>query len=419
MKLVIKFNNKISLILLILGFTLFIPVDIINGIFLRNGLPSLSSPYKSMILFLVLVYLLKNNKYSYVFSLIIIISTFIVIHTILLGDISLALSGLDMIVRFIAILIFFLFFSELIKKQHSDYLFTIAFISFCFLAMNVVLGALGFGYGMYGGASENAIGTKGFIFAGNELGGAVIISGAIIMIKNLEENQYLKFFILGIIMLVLSAFMGSKVSILGTIILFFIFPILKAFKNLKNFKLPKKDFYYSNMMLLIVPFLSTIAIFYTLYETNLIMRLTYFYEKVDLVTLIFSGRNIRALEALEIFKNYDFIGLLFGTGRDWWQYTSENKLVELDPLDFLMNYGIFGFLFVFGSIFYFLIKTIKNRKNNPYSIYILFILLLLLAMSFSSGHIFYSGTTGFLIAIVMSLVNYNQRKKINENLTNF
>jgi hypothetical protein len=116
---------------------------------------------------------------------------------------------------------------------------------------------------------------------------------------------------------------------------------------------------------------------------------------MDLITLIFSNRNIWALEALEAFKNYEPIELLFGTGRDWWQYISENKIVEIDPLDFLMTYGIMGFLFIFGTIFFILYKAIKNRRNNPYSIYIIFILLLLLAMSLTAGHILNSGTAGF------------------------
>jgi hypothetical protein len=235
--------------------------------------------------------------------------------------------------------------------------------------------------------------------------------------KTLENNNYFKFFIFGLLMLLLATLMASKVSLLGAILLFFMFPILKAFKNTKNLKLPKKDFYYSIIMLITVPLLSVIGIYYALYGSNLIARLTHFYEKVDLVTLILSGRNVRAVQALEIFKNYELIELLFGGGRDWW-HLSGHKLVEIDPLDFLMNYGLFGILFVFGIIFYVLIKAIKNRQNNPYAIYVTFVLFLLLAMSSTAGHIFNSGTAGFVIAVVMALANYDHRNQANENTPN-
>jgi hypothetical protein len=406
-------NYKVKTIhLFSLIFMLFIPIDMINGILLRSGYPSLSAAYKSIVLIFLCIYLLKHQKQLYIFGIFLITSLFLFIHTFILKDVDLALSSIDMLFKFIAIIIFYLFFLELLKQQQIEYLFFIAWISFLFLAFNIFLGALGFGYGMYGGNSESAIGTKGFIFAGNELGAAVIISGAIVMIKTLEDNYYLRFFILGLLMLILSALMASKVSMLGVILLFFMFPLLKAFKNLNNFKLPKKDFYYSNIMFIMVPLLSIIGVYYALYESNLISRLSFFYEKMDLITLIFSNRNIWALEALEAFKNYEPIELLFGTGRDWWQYISENKIVEIDPLDFLMTYGIMGFLFIFGTIFFILYKAIKNRRNNPYSIYIIFILLLLLAMSLTAGHILNSGTAGFLIAITMALANYNERRKI-------
>ncbi|MEA2019016.1 MAG: O-antigen ligase family protein [Campylobacterota bacterium] len=334
---------------------------------------------------------------------------YLFLYLLFLDDINSLFSGLNMLIRFSAILLFYLFFIDFVKKENLKYLFNIANFSFSFLVLNIFLGTLGFGYGMYGGDSENAIGTRGFIFAGNEIGGAILTSGAIIMFKLIEEDSYLKFFIFGIVLIAMGGLLASKVSILGAIILFFFFPLLKAFKNFKNFKIPKKDFIYANLMLLSVPIISAYGIYYVLYESNLINRLSYFYEKLDFVTFIFSSRNIWAEEAINVFSNtYSIINIFFGTGVEWFKYISGNKLVEIDPIDFLMNYGVIGFSIVFGTIFYIIFTVIKN--NNPYSIYITFTIFLLLAISSMGGHILASGTSGFLIALLMALGKYDVRK---------
>lgn len=391
-------------------FILFIPIDMINGVLIRNGIPSISVPFKLLVLVVVSLYLAKKHQHLYLLSVISAIVFFLAFHSFLLGDVKEALSGIDMLIRFNAIILFYLYFKTLIKNQAEDLLFTIARISFYFLVFNIFLGVIGLGYPMYG-HGESGIGTRGLIFAGNEIGAALIVSSAIVMMKSLEDNSIKLFFFIAVLLLLSSAFIGSKVSLLGSIILFFFFPFLKAFKNMYNFRLPKRDFINANIFLITVPILATVGIYYTLYETNLIDRLSYFYKKLDLITLIFSNRNIWAEEAYNAFLNhYTFTEYLFGSGRDWWQYISEYKLVEIDPIDFLMNYGIIGFLLTFGIILYILLKTIIYRNKNRYSIYVIFTILLLLGMSSTAGHIFNSGTAGFLIAILLALGNYRNKE---------
>ncbi|WP_162984602.1 O-antigen ligase family protein [Poseidonibacter antarcticus] len=337
---------------------------------------------------------------------------FLALHSLLLGDVTKAVSSLDMLIRFSAIIIFYLYFKTLIKNQAEDLLFTIAKISFYFLIFNTFLGVIGLGYPMYG-IGESGIGTKGLIFAGNEIGAALIVSGAIVSMKYLEDNNIKYFFVSGILLLISSIFLASKVSLLGSIILFFFFPLLKAFKNMSNFKLPKSDFINANIILVTVPILAIVGIYYTLYEINLIDRLSYFYEKLDLITLIFSSRNIWAEEAYNAFINhYSFIEYLFGSGRGYFEFISDDRLVEIDPIDFLMNYGIIGLLITFGIIFFILFETIIKRKLNKYSIYVIFTIFLLLGISSTAGHVFNSGTAGFLIAILLALGSYRNKQKL-------
>jgi len=407
-------QNKISLVVLIsFFFIFFIPIDMINGFLIRNNFPSLSAFYKSLVLLFVSIYLLKAKKPLYVIGIILLILFFILLHLLTLSYTYNVFSGLNMFIRFCAILLFYLFFIELIKKQKIKYIFIIVYFSFWFLVLNIILGAIGYGYGMYGGNGEDSIGTRGLIFAGNEIGGAIIVSGAIIMLKLIEENNYLKFFIYGIILIFMGGLMASKVSILGSILLLFFFPLLKLFKSFKNFRIPKRVFIYSQLMLLVIPIISVYGIYYALYKSNLIDRLLFFYQRVDLLTFIFSSRNIWAEEAINVFSNkYNLTNVFFGTGIDWFKYISGNKLVEIDPIDLLMSYGIIGFGIIFGILFYIIFDFF--RKTNPYSVYIIFTIFLLLSISLTAGHILTSGTAGFLIAILMALGKYDTRRINNK-----
>ena len=407
-------KNNVPILFLIILFMLFIPIDMLNGELVRSKLPSLSAIYKLTILFFISFYLIKIKKELYILGLCLFIMLFLLVHTLILGEIAKAISGIDMLIRFNAIIIFFIFFKNLIKKDYIRYVFLIVKVSFFFLVFNIFLGAIGFGYGMYGGNSESAVGTRGLIYAGNEIGGALIVSGSLVMMQQLEEDKYKNFFIIGLILLITSAIMTSKLSLLGSIFVFFAFPILKAIKNIHNFKIPKKDFFYTQFFLVFVPFLAVLGIYYTLFESNLIVRLSYFYEKVDLITLIFSSRNIWAEEAYHAFiNNYNTFEYIFGSGKDWWQFISEHKLVEIDFIDFLMSYGFLGIIITFGLLVFILFQIIYNKHLNPYSLYIIFMIILLFGMSSMAGHIFNSGTAGFLIAILLALGFY-QKKEIKE-----
>jgi len=184
-------------------------------------------------------------------------------------------------------------------------------------------------------------------------------------------------------------------------------------KDIKNYKIPKADFYYVNMIVLFVPLLSAGAIFYALYESNLIDRLSYFYQKLDLISIIFSNRNIWAAEAYDAFVNdYSFFQWFFGTGSNWWSFISENKIIEIDPFDFLMSYGIVGLIGTFGIIVGIIIDSIVNRKQNTYFHYIAFTIFLLLGMSTTAGHVFNSGTAGFLIAIVLAFGSFRTKADV-------
>jgi hypothetical protein len=395
--------------ILIFFFSFYVFIDMINGYLLRNGFFSISLIFKTITLLFVMIYLLTNkNTIKYVVFAVGLILLYLIIHIIILSNVVLAIKGLDWMVKFLAIFIFYIFFSKLIRENKIDKVIKIIIYSFIFLCLNFTIGYLGYGYPMYG-TDETSIGTRGLIYAGNEISAAVIISGAILQMYFIVQKKYVKFLLIGIMMMAMGALLTSKVSILASMLTTLFFPLIKASEKIKYFRISKTDFKFSLIILIFLPLLSSGFVYYALYVSNLMSRLSYFYEKVDIITLLFSHRNVWALEALNAFyNNYSIIEMFFGTGHNWWDFVSGNKMIEIDLLDFLMTYGIVGVVITYGFLFYIIFKSVAI-KRCIYKTYVIFMIILLIGISCTAGHILSSGTSGFLIAILLSIANYKRK----------
>lgn len=405
-----SYNNFLEKIIVFL-FCNFIFLDTINGYLLRNGYFSISLAFKSITLGLVMLYLIsKKNTFVKISTIVFILSVYFCIHSLYMSSIATSLKGLDNLIKFLSMVIFYLFFVEMIITGKTDMLIKIAKYSFIFLVINFLLGYLGLGYPMYGDG-DWAVGTKGLIYAGNEIGAVIITSGAILQMYFIEQKRYMVFLFVSILMLSMSALLTSKVSILSALLLTLFFSTIKAMKKIKSLKIAKKDFYFLTAMSICFPLVAFVFIWYALFVSNLMDRFSYFYNKVDIVTFLLSHRNIWAKEAIEVFFNkYNLIEYIFGSNQWWMQFISENKATEIDPIDFIMNYGLFGFFLCYGFSIFIIMQSFKN-KNNPYGNYVAFMVLLLISISCTGGHIYASGTAGFLIAMLHSMVNYRKSKK--------
>jgi len=391
---------------------IFIPIDMLNGFMLINGYPSISLAFKAFIVLLIFLFLFLRKKYLYTFFIFFVLACFTYINILIFYDIKVTIKNLDWMIKFTSITTYFMFFTQLIHNNESNKIFFYAKISFIFLTINFILGGFGFGYPMYSGD----IGTKGYIFSGNEIGATIISTGAIVLMYNLEKKDYKNFFLFSMLMLGIAALLTSKVSILGTILIIFTFSLINIIREIENFQLSKKSFIFFNLVLVILPILFSGMVFYALYISNLIERLTYHYNKIDLLTLILSHRNIWAKEAWDTFLNhYTLIEYLFGNGKEWYIFITDNKLVEIDIIDFLMSYGIFGVLYVTSFLTYIFILLFKNRHKNPYFGYLLFTYFLMLGLSLTSGHIINSGIAGAIISALFALSVYQRKFNVFSN----
>ena len=104
----------------------FIPVDMINGLMLMNGYLSISFYFKSTLFFLILTYLFVHRKKVYVALVIIVLISFLLIHSIISNDIQSSFKGIDWLLKFAGITAYFMFFRQLLKSGQSKSLFLFA-----------------------------------------------------------------------------------------------------------------------------------------------------------------------------------------------------------------------------------------------------------------------------------------------------
>lgn len=398
---------KITILSLMLFlFLLFIPMDMLNGLMLRAGLPSISLIFKSVVLILCALILIKRNKVAPVIFFTLLLFLYFLFHFIVDGSKSFdsLLAGLIFLVKFLSIFLFYFLFLEIRNLYGVHPLYVISLVSFWALSINTVFGLLGYGYGMYGGSpvGQNTIGTRGFIYAGNEIGVALIASASVVMMKLINEGRFAKYSAISIVLLGNSAALASKVPIVGSILIVGFLPTIKVLLSTKGARIKKRVFFYFAALFLLLPFISGGVIYYALYESNLIKRLSFFYDKMDWLSLILSSRNIWAEEALAIYVGeYGLLKKAFGTGLSWSEGVSHSNIVEIDPIDFLMSYGFLG-LFIMMSLWFLLIVD-AFKKFSGYGAYVLFLVLLLMGISVTAGHLIGSGTAGYLLAIVFAM----------------
>lgn len=401
---------------IIIMFFSFIPIDMINGVLLRNNLPSISIFYKLIVLILSVIFLLRKNYLFSVLGTFSLLGLYFFYQSVLLGDFVSAAQGLDWLIKFSAIFLFYRFFSIIIYERNEDWIFSIVFISFSFLVINIILGGIGLGYPMYSMGDSVSIGTRGFIYAGNEISAALVISGALVQMRLLEANKFFSLSVISLLMIVSSALITSKTAIFSSILLVISFPIIKAISTMKFTVINKIHFYYSISMIALVSISTSLVAYYVFFLTRMSDRITYFLSKIDLITLIFSYRNVWAKEALNILDNrYSFADVLFGTSMSWTNYIADKKIVEIDPIDFLMTYGLLLLLLSYGFLFSAIFRTWRSR--SIYSKYIIFTILLTIGLSTTSGHILNSGTAGFLISALVAMSHLGGRRF--EDISNF
>tara|TARA_R110000850_G_scaffold238835_2_gene363498 strand:- start:4023 stop:4970 length:948 start_codon:yes stop_codon:yes gene_type:complete len=304
-------------------------------------------------------------------------------------------------IKFISIVFSYFYFRYLVTNRDYKILFYLAYSSFFIIVFNVFVGSLGYGYQQY---SREGIGTRGFFYAGNELGVLLISTCFIILSKYNVENNHFKFYVYSLVAIVCSSFLTTKSSILGVVILVTVIPLINFKFNLSELKLSRSSFKFLLFSSFILFFVFPLFVYFILFELDLISRLSTYYYRFDIFTLIFSGRDLALNEVTELYNNMaSAYNLYFGVGFDW-LLNNLGHSVELDFVDFFLIFGILGLIWIFICLKY-IYSDIKilNFKLFPFKKLVLFFFFFLLVLSSLSGHVFNSGLAGYMIGLCFSL----------------
>lgn len=399
--------NRLSLAVIIAWFYSFsIVVDTFNGFLLAEYSVGISAFYKAALLALVMFFIITKNKKTLVVP--ILLSWYFCYLMVISQDIFIAISGVDWLVRFTFIIFAYFFFKYIVEQEKYYLVAKCAQVYFVVITLNLFAGAMGLGYSQYTSEGEG-IGTKGFFYAGNELSVTYCLSAALYLNFKLIEKNYLAFVFLAIVFMTSSLFIATKVAFISSFAvalgLIFIY-MARGISELKIKNRPSllmTGFFISALISL------PIAIYVALFVIGLYERMSYFYDKYGGLRFIFSGRDDWASEALDIFSDQGVIKILFGSGTEWRNLTTFNKSVEIDAIDFLLNYGIVGLIITYGTVLAILCLPTQNPNwSRPMK----FIILLILSISLTSGHVLYSAMGGPLIGAVLASINIKQKKKL-------
>ncbi len=376
-------------------FYAYVLVDAFNGLLIRQGFFSVSIIYKLCLLALIISFLRIYKQALLIFCT---LMAYLSIHFIYSKNFINPLSDLDILIRFYSVIIYYMFFREMIKRGHGKNIFIVSYLALTIIFINLLLGRFGFGFAQYGSSGDGpTLGTRGFFYSGNELASATVVAISFLLMRLIEYGKYGKFLFYALINIVMAFLSMTKTAIISSIILTLFFPLIKTCKKITRLRIKKKSSLFTLFLFIVLPTCFFIAVKYAMNETGIFDRWAYFYEKSnDLISFMLSGRNSRVEDALSAFThNFGPMEMLFGVGNEW--------STEIDFFDILMKAGISGAFLSYGFYFFMLRKSILCIKSNPYSIYSAFIIFLLICISFTAGHTLFSGMAGPLIGALLAL----------------
>ena len=211
-------------------FSIYLVVDSINGFMLREGLPSVSMPYKLMLIFLscALFCLYFHVIYLSVFIL------FFILYGVVCFGLSQSFTGMDWLIKFFSIVFFYHYFKMFFLSKEGGYDDFLILYSVCFiiLSFNVCLGLFGIGYSSY---ASSGLGSKGFIYAGNELGFAIVLSASVLLAKLITERRFAFYCLVSLSLIFISALSAVKVAFVSSFFLVLFFPFLSLFRHVSFF----------------------------------------------------------------------------------------------------------------------------------------------------------------------------------------
>lgn len=370
-------------------FLYWLVIDCITGYFLNSGLTLPISQVYKLFLTIILIFRIVKQNNGLQISLIIIYVIIYFIHISLINE-NVPSSLIHISKIFLTFLIYvYLSKAVLIYKRDTIILrsYTILNTSFYLISINILLGLIGIGFNTY---PDEGIGYKGFFFAGNEIGGLFAVLIPFKLYNTYKQSNIYAYLLSCAFCALLAILLGTKSVILVTIITCFMIPWIYG-NSIRKLRI---------VVILILICLITLPMIINLISSqdiDLLVRMTYSYNKGGVSSLLLSSRDEFWILKREEFFNSNIWSQLFGLGG--------NRTVEMDQFDALLNYGYVGLILIYLFYSFMFIKSWNQLNNNTYTKVINLSNIMLLGMSIIAGHILFSSMAGMYICLNNNLSN--------------
>lgn len=397
-----------GLILYLLSYVVL--VDMINGFFAMEftKIP-LSQIFKLILLALFFIRLSGTKDFMIILLLLLIFQIGPVSGLFKTGNLDAFLKDVVVSTKWFNVPLSFFYFKNLFHSDsfslQKDKLKRVVKRNFIFISLNMILGILGLGMAFYNEGFQNEIGTRGFIFAGNELTILILALGFIIGMYFFQKGAFKKFLLFFGGFLLISFFITSK-TVIGGVVIVYMIPLFATVKlGIKR----KWIDWITASVFLGIPLLLT-AFYFGITKSGIIDRIQQSLKRNDndLLTVVLSNRNNFIKSGWEVFANeFSFLGKLVGYGQQYHLELS-GHLAEVDFFSLLFSSGIIGLLSLLLIITYWILNAnqLRRKPTYPYAKSVLIFLLFLIIAANLSGHVFGSGIAGFFIGLAVALMFY-------------
>lgn len=310
------------------------------------------------------------------------------------------------IVMPMTVLAYFFEMSKVAPEWALKWAKRILWCGFFALLINFMFGALGFGKATYNvGGEEEGAGSTGFMMAGNELGATYLLLFGYALHHVWNRASLAHFGLLAVITVFCGVLVATKTTMLASLILIFMIPIINERENLYRVTWLKLKILVPVIIIAVVVVVMIVEI---LESVGLWERMLWFYQKRGLIMIIWSNRDQFIINIMQVFiYQSTLFEQLFGQGTAiGLKQIAVKATVEVDIVDTLTWFGFFGVFFC--TCFYLYLLSLSGRLTKyPDSINAPCIFLvngLLMLLSVLSGHIWMSGTLGIAVGVLNSLL---------------
>lgn len=278
------------------------------------------------------------------------------------------------------------------------------FVGFWVMAANVCIGFLGLGFPTY---PNTGVGFKGFFQAGNELSALFVLLSSFMLHHVWESKGKLIYLVTSIFVVLLGVSIATKAGVLFSALVVILMPFVSLRGRIFSFKA-----IFIGFIGALVLTTSIYNLFTHIEDSAIYARFIYYFENNGLLGFIFSGREVFTMTYWSSINDINgLIPLLFGSGGDVLLREHGKIIVEIDPIDLMLYFGVPTMMAGAALAIASMIMPLRKMRQHYYAPGIFLANGALFFFAFLAGHVWISGLLGIAWATYISMLSSQKTTK--------